>query len=111
MPTNLRQEKVSEQIRHIASNYLARESNRTSLITVTSVDISPDFAHSTIFVSIYPENKEEEGLKFLKRERSNFRTYAKRQLALRTIPLFDFEIDMGEKNRQHIEKLSEEVEK
>ena len=106
MTTTRRQEKVAEHVRHTASAFLSRNSNRTSLITVTSVDISSDLKKSTIYVSVYPENKEHEALGFLKRLRTEFRTFAKKELGLRTLPFFDFEIDYGEKNRQKIDEIS-----
>ena len=109
---NLRQTKVSELIRHIAGDFIEKETNRTSLITITRVDIAPNLKKSTIFITIFPEKSEEVALDFLKRQRSNFRNYIKkRKVNLRVLPFFDFEIDYGEKNRQNITDILVKKEK
>lgn len=105
MSISLRQEKFKELIKNLAAQFLQEESNYTSLITVTSVDISQDLKRSTIFVSIYPESNEESAFNFLKRKRSDFKKYVKLKARMKIIPFFDFEIDKGEKNRQRIDEL------
>ncbi len=100
---SLRQIKVSELIRQIAGDFIEKETNRTSLITITRVDIAPNLKNSTIFITVFPEKSEKFALDFLKRQRSDFRNYLKkRRVNLRVLPFFDFEIDYGEKNRQNI---------
>jgi ribosome-binding factor A len=101
-----RQRKVSELLREIASKMISRETNRTSLITVTSVDISPDLKQCTIFVSIFPESAQESGLNFLKRKRRDLKMEVRQNCNLRNIPFFDFDLDAGEKNRQLIEEIA-----
>ncbi len=100
-----RQKRVEELIREIASNLIARESNRTSLITVTRINISPDLKKCDIYVSVFPENAQESALNFLKRKRKELRSEVKSKANLRNIPFFDFNIDWGEKNRQAIENI------
>ncbi len=101
----LRQEKVSNFIREAAANYLKSEVNNTSLVTVTHADVSSDMKKATIFVTVFPENKEKEALDFLKRKRTDLRNYVKKNIKTKVIPFFDFEIDFGEKNRQLIDQL------
>jgi len=88
-----RQKRVEELIREIASNLIARESNRTSLITVTRINISPDLKKCDIYVSVFPENAQESALNFLKRKRKELRSEVKSKANLRNIPFFDFNID------------------
>jgi len=95
-------------LKDATAGFLARESDRTSLITVTSLSISPDFSKATIFVTIYPEDNEKEALDFLKRKRGELRTYLGEKVKMRKIPFLDFALDQGEKNRQHIEDLIRE---
>ena len=101
-----RQKRVSELIREIAGKMISRETNRTSLITVTNIDISPDLKQCTVFVSVFPESAQESALNFLKRKRKELKQEVKQNSNLRQIPFFDFEIDLGEKNRQKIEEIS-----
>ncbi|MFC1623587.1 30S ribosome-binding factor RbfA [Patescibacteria group bacterium] len=107
MPT-LRQEKIKELIKGLAAQFLQEESNYTSLITVTDVNVSRDLKRSTIFVSIYPESSEESALNFLKRKRKGLKSFVKSKAKMKIIPFFDFEIDKGEKNRQRIDELVNE---
>tara|TARA_B100000745_G_scaffold298244_1_gene246554 strand:+ start:1862 stop:2182 length:321 start_codon:yes stop_codon:yes gene_type:complete len=100
-----RKQKVSEQIAHLAADYLGRESNRQSLITVTHADISPDLSNATIYFTVMPDSYEDTALDFAKRKRTEFRSYVKNHTQLRRLPFFDFEIDHGEKHRQYLDML------
>lgn len=102
-----RHEKIIEQIRKLASQFIERESNRNSLVTVTWVVLSDDDKTATIFVSVLPEDKEKAALDFLKRKRSEFKHYFKEHGSIGRIPFFDFEIDIGQKNANRIEELSQ----
>ena len=97
--------KIQEVVREIVSEYINRENNKTSLITVTRVDISPNLSKGDIYVSVFPETAEESALNFLKRKRSKVKTEIKKKMNLRRIPFIDFKIDMGEKNRQKIQDI------
>ena len=104
--TSQRQHKVAEEIAHLAAQFLGRESNRRSLVTVTRADISPDLTNATVYITVLPDSYEEEALNFAKRKRTDFRTYVKKHMQLRRLPFFDFAIDRGEKHRQHLDDIS-----
>lgn len=101
-----RHTQFSETIAHAAADFIARESNRQSLVTVTHAEVSPDLKEVTIFLSVLPESAEETVLNFAKRNRTDFRTYLKEKTRLHPLPYVDFEIDLGEKNRQRIDDLT-----
>jgi len=100
-----RNEKVANQIKELAAQFLGRVDNRTSLITVTGATVSPDLKRSTIFITVLPDNKENAAFGFVKRQRKELREFLKNHLPIKTIPFLDVEIDMGEKNRQKIDEL------
>ncbi len=100
-----RREKVSEQLRRTAADFLERESNKESLITVTGATISKDLKVSTIFITVLPETYEATALDFARRNAGEFREYTKSRIKMRTLPFFSFEIDKGEKTRQKIDEL------
>ncbi len=102
---SVRQLKFSEEIRRYAGDFIAQEAARLSLITPTRVDISPDLKNCTIYVSVFPEDKEDFAINFLKRKRSEFRTYLIEKAKFKTLPLVDFVIDLGEKNRQLVDQV------
>jgi ribosome-binding factor A len=100
-----RNEKIIEQIKHLAADFLERESNRGSLITVTAVILSDDTKNATIYVTVLPDNKEKAATDFLKRKRSEFKEYFKKHSSIGRIPFFDFQIDLGQKNAIKINEL------
>ena len=97
--------KVANQIKELAAEYLGRENNRTSLITVISCNTSPDLKKATIFITVLPNSKEHDALDFTKRKRPEIRDYLKKKMNLKIIPFLDVRIDEGEKNRQKIDEL------
>ena len=103
------EEKTKEEIQKLASKFVETESNRNSLITVTSVHLTKDFKKSVIFVTVFPEDQEEGAIHFLKRQRSEFRHFVKKNSRIGRIPFFDFEIDKGEKSRQRLDEISEMI--
>ena len=106
MPSQRKHEKVDDLLRDLAGDFINRQSNRISLITPTRVVTSNDFGKATIFVSVFPDSEEENALNFLKRARSELRDYLKEHSKLRIVPFVDFEIDLGENNRQQVEDIS-----
>jgi len=104
--TEHRKIQVSEMIAHTAAEFIERESNRQSLITITRADVSTDFKKASIFFTVFPESEEAHAIEFMKRNRKNFREYFKKHARMKTLPRFDFEIDTGEKHRLHVDTIS-----
>lgn len=100
------EERIKEQIMHLAMEFMSRESNRASLVTVTNVILLEDGAKAIVLFTVLPDDKAPAVLDFAKRKRPEFRKYVKDRCRFRVIPFFDFEIDLGEKNRQKIDELS-----
>jgi ribosome-binding factor A len=102
-------EKVEQLIRETAGEFIERESNRNSLITVTRVYMPSDMKRATILFTALPEGQEENALNFLKRMRGEFKEFFKKRAKVGRIPFFDFELDKGEKLAQRIRDLSQEM--
>lgn len=100
-----RNEKVANFIKELGAQFLGRENNRTSLITVTSASVSPDLKRATLFITVLPEQKEQDVLSFAKRKRPELREFLKKNMETKMIPFIDIAIDRGEKNRQKIDEL------
>lgn len=100
-----RNEKITNLIKELSANFLGRENNRTSLITVTSCNASPDMKKATVFITVLPDSKEHDALDFVKRKRADLRDYLKKNMNTKIIPFIDIQIDRGEKNRQKIDEL------
>jgi len=102
------EDKMKKEMMRLASLFLATISNRTSLITVTSVTIAPDGKHATIGISVLPEDKESQAIEFIKRRTRDMRDFIVSHVHTRIIPQIEVVLDVGEKNRQRIEKLLQE---
>lgn len=102
---NQRNEKIANNIKELSAQFLGRENNKTSLITVTSVSCSPDLKNATILITVLPTSKEESALYFVKRQLGDLREFLKKTMAIKTIPFLEAKIDQGEKNRQKIDEL------
>lgn len=98
-------EKLKEIVRGLAADFVQRESNHSSLVTVTNVLVGNRGKHATILFTVLPENKQEIVEEFLKRKRAEFQDYVRSKSRLGRVPLFDFEIDYGERNRQKADEL------
>jgi len=103
-----RNEKVTNLVKELSAQFLGRENNKTSLITVTSWSTSPDLKRATIFITVLPNSKEHDALDFAKRKRGKLREFLKDNIKIKIIPFIDIEIDKGEKNRQKIDELLRE---
>ena len=100
-----RKEKIIEILRDLGARFLSLQGNKSSLMTVTRVELTKDEKCATIFFTVFPEKFEKTALEFAKRKRSEFKEFVKENSKLGRIPLLDFEIDSGEKNRQRIDTL------
>jgi ribosome-binding factor A len=98
--------KIKEIIKKAATRFLLEESSGASLLTVTQVVTSTRSETATIYFTAFPTDKEKTALEFLKRKRHDFKEYLKAETNLSRIPFIDFEIDIGEKNRQRIDEIA-----
>lgn len=97
---------MKELLREAAAEFLARESNRQSLITVTEATITEDGREGRIFITVYPDSAEEGALQFANRNRAEFAHYFTKRVKGMRAPHVEFMIDRGEKNRQRLDELS-----
>ena len=105
--SELKNEKIKEIIREKAAEFFERESSNVALITVTSVQLLEKGKKAVVYFTVYPNEKEPGALDFAKRKRSSFREFLKEETRLFQLPFVDFNIDLGEKNRQKIDELSQ----
>ncbi len=101
-----RTEKVESLIVELAAAFLEEEANPSPLITVTRAIISPDLKRVTVYLSVFPTEKEENAVEFASRKATEFRKYIAEHARLRVVPFITFELDRGERNRQRLDELS-----
>ena len=93
-------------ISELASKFIQIESSGASLITVTDVRVTNNGKNALILFTVLPEDKMKTVEKFLERKRADFQEYVRKHSRIGRIPFFDFAIDLGEKNRQNIDRIS-----
>jgi len=104
----IRDEKIRHAIFELATKFIQNESSGASLITVTDVRVSNNGKNALILFTTLPEDKMHTVAEFLKRKRADFQEYVRANSRIGRAPFFDFAIDLGEKNRQNIDRISEE---
>lgn len=97
--------KIEHIIKVLASEFLSRESNRQSLVTVTDVIFGYRSKSAKILISVMPDHKATAALDFAQRKRGELREYIKEKSKLSIIPFLSIELDIGEKNRQNVDNL------
>lgn len=102
----IKENKLKELIKELAAEFFSRQSNRTSLITITDVEIKSNGGRAIIMFTVLPEDQENAALDFMHRQLTDFREYMSSHARLMRIPYFDVAIDKGEKNRQRVEKIA-----
>ncbi|HEV7449179.1 MAG TPA: ribosome-binding factor A [Candidatus Paceibacterota bacterium] len=101
-----RQEQMQERLRETAAEFLVRESNRLSLITVTAAQVDEKGQRATIFITVLPDSAETQALEFANRNKKEFGMYLLKKVRGMRIPHIEFVIDKGEKMRQRLDELS-----
>ena len=101
--------RASALIQELAATFIRQEANTDPMITVTSVDLSPDMGRAIIFVTTIPDGREQDALIFLKRNATNLRNFLKKKMRIKIIPHLEFMVDAGEKHRQHMDELVREI--
>jgi len=103
-----RKDRILPMLQKNVSNFLEKEGEPGLLITVTKMTISKDFKYSTIYISIFPEQKEGEIFNSLEKKKKDLQNFVKIHTRLKTLPFFEIKIDEGEKNRQKIDAMSQD---
>ena len=101
----IKDERLKEILKDLGAKFLEYEGNKTSLLTVTDCQLSKDKKHATILFTVFPDSFESTALQFAKHKRSHFKDFIRKNSSINFIPMLDFEIDNGEKNRQNIDRL------
>jgi ribosome-binding factor A len=106
-----RHDRVRSLISELVASFIREEANANPLITVTRLDIAPNYRNVTVYFTTIPESGQEDALIFLKRKGGDLRGHVMKHSNLKVVPYFTFEIDYGERNRQRIDTIVQKVEK
>jgi ribosome-binding factor A len=100
---DLIQREVSDLIR------LELRDPRVGMITITSVDVSPDMSHARLFFTILEKDKLEDTLQGLKRSAGFLRSQLARRIQMYTTPELRFEYDESVERGDRLSRLIDEA--
>ncbi len=102
-------QKFASLITELAGEYFRVESNTNILMTITKTEIEDRGKRATIFFTTLPTSMQDKTLEFANRKRNDFRKFIMDKKILGFAPKISFQIDFGERNRQRIDELSNEI--
>jgi len=111
-----RQLKVGEELRHLISNALLRESFydehiKNNNITITEVDLSPDLKNAKVFVMPLGGKNKLDVLNSLNKITSRLKKIISNSINLRQTPNLSFEIDETFEYAKNIYDILEKIKK
>jgi ribosome-binding factor A len=83
-------ERLASALTKAAAEFIARESNGRSLITVTRTVLDERGLHATIYISVYPDKDTRAVTEFLDRQKGAFITFLKSRIEARALPRMRF---------------------
>ena len=106
-----RPQKLGDQIQRELSQLLAQELRdpRVAMVTITSVDVSPDISHARVFFTMLEKAKLADTLQGLRRAAGFLRSQLARRIKLYTTPELRFEYDESVERGDHLSRLIDSV--
>jgi ribosome-binding factor A len=109
--TSGRPQKLGDLIQRELSDLIAREMRdpRVGMLTITSVDVSPDLSHAKVFFTLLEAKKLEDTLQGLKRSAGFLRSQLAKRIKLYTTPELRFEYDESVARGDHLSRLIDQA--
>jgi ribosome-binding factor A len=108
-----RPQKLGDLIQRELSELIAREMRdpRVGMLTITSVDVSPDLSHAKVFFTLLDKAKLEDTRHGLKRSAGFLRSQLAKRIKLYTTPELRFEYDESVERGDHLSRLIDQANK
>ena len=102
-----RPKKVADLIQRELSELIRLEVRdpRVGMLTITSVDVSPDLSHAKVFVTLLEKSKVEDTLQGLQRAAGFLRSQLAHRMKLYTTPELRFVYDESVERGDHLSRL------
>ena len=109
-----RQMRVGEELRHLISNVLLRETFydqiiETNNITITEVSVSPDLKNAKIYVMPLGGKQKLEVVNSLNKVKGRIKKLISSNITLRHIPKINFIIDKSFENAKNIDDILRKI--
>ena len=105
--TSGRPGKLGDLIQRELSELLQRELRdpRVGMITITGVDVSPDFSHAKVFFTLLEKQNLQEAMQGLRRASGFLRSQLAKRIKLYTTPELRFEYDESVERGDRLSRL------
>ena len=102
-----RPQKLGDLIQRELSELVQRELRdpRVGMITITSVDVSPDLSHAKVFFTLFEKDKLEDTLAGLKRSAGYLRSQLAKRITMYTTPELRFTYDESVERGDRLSRL------
>ncbi|HBG81430.1 TPA: 30S ribosome-binding factor RbfA [candidate division CPR2 bacterium] len=100
--------KVQELIKEEISKLILREKIEGTILTVTGVDVSPDYKNATVWISVLGGNAEV-SIKELSKKLPEFQSVINKRLSLKIVPKLTLREDHSAEYAEKIEKLFKKI--
>jgi ribosome-binding factor A len=106
-----RPQKLGDLIQRELSELLQRELRdpRVGMITITGVDVSPDFSHAKVFFTVLEKQRLDDAREGLRRAAGFLRSQLARRIKLYTTPELRFEYDESVERGDRLSRLIDSV--
>ena len=106
-----RPQKLGDLIQRELSELLQRELRdpRVGMITITGVDVSPDFSHAKVFFTVLEKQRLDDAREGLRRAAGFLRSQLARRIKLYTTPELLFEYDESVERGDRLSRLIDSV--
>jgi ribosome-binding factor A len=88
-----------------------RDPRVATLLTITSVDVSPDMSHAKVFFTMFEKDKLEDTLHGLKRSAGFLRSQLAKRITMYTTPELRFEYDESVERGDRLSRLIDSTKK
>lgn len=105
---NVRLERINSEISKAISEIIdfeLRDPQINSIISVSSVDITPDLANAKVFITSYGPNDKQDVLNRIKGAAGFIRGELSKKIKLRITPRLDFRLDTSNEYSNNIENI------
>jgi ribosome-binding factor A len=106
-----RPQKVADLIQRELSELIRLELRdpRVGMLTITSVDVSPDLSHAKVFITLLEKARLEDTLQGLRRASGYLRSQLAKRMKLYTTPELRFDYDESVERGDHLSRLIDSV--
>ncbi len=99
----IREGRLASLLRETVSHFLQGTANKSSFITISYIHMNKSGHTAVVHCSVFPEERQNEAMSFLKRQENACRDYIRKNTSLRVIPTIRFELAKGMNIMAHYE--------